>query len=199
MKIDAKRKRDEYVEKVRKLEKVKEHLSSKKNTGEADASSLSDLSNLAMERLHDDDYDPTSEMRSYFIGSPSSSKHLRFESEASTEEGKNSKSEPVTLDAIANLLHKQLHPIQSSISQMEGKFAQLQINVEGQFQEVRNVTERINHDLNERCSILEVNVENVHNESSKMASRIIDCESAILDIKEYITEAADKSLSSNGV
>ena len=103
----------------------------------------------------------------------------------------------MTLNAIADLFHKELQPIQSSISHIESKFAQLQINVEGQFHEMKNATEKINKDLNERCEILESNIENDHGESSKMAARIFDCESAILDIKEYITALADGSISSN--
>ena len=48
---------------------------------------------------------------------------------------------------------------------------------------MKNAIEKINKDLNERCEILKCNIENIHGESSKMAARIFDCESAILDIK----------------
>ena len=42
---------------------------------------------------------------------------------------------------------------------------------------------------------MESNVENVYGEASKMAERIIDCEMAILDIKEYIMGMADGAIS----
>ena len=105
------------------------------------------------------------------------------------------KSEPVTLSAIANLFHKELQPIQTTMTQLKTKFSHLQISVEGQLQEDTSVTQKINDDLSERCAILESNVENVHGEASKMAERIIDCETAILDIKEYMMGMTDGAIS----
>ena len=65
------------------------------------------------------------------------------------------KSDLVTLNAIADLFHKELQSIQSSISHSDSNFAQLQINIEEQFYEVKSITEKINKDLNERCENLE--------------------------------------------
>ena len=106
---------------------------------------------------------------------------------------------PVTLQAIATLLDNRLAPMNDSMTNLEEKFAELQINVENEMHGIRRTTEDTFEEIRERIEILESNVENMHSQlgneiqkssdqQASMSNQIEACESAILDIKEQLAD-----------
>eukprot|EP00973_Karenia_brevis_P076235 10586499-Karenia_brevis.AAC.1 len=102
--------------------------------------------------MHDDGFDPSSEMGYIFGDKPS----------ASGEGVERDTEESVTMHGIAKLLQSELKPLKDSMSNMEGKFSQLQIHVEGEMKHMKDISEKAYQEHRARTDILESNIDTLY-------------------------------------
>eukprot|EP00973_Karenia_brevis_P042528 5887838-Karenia_brevis.AAC.1 len=170
----SKKARQDHLDSIRKLQKVKEKMSP----------SRSSFHIGSPEQMHDESYDPSAEMGYIFHGKSSDAMPAKNESE---------QSEGVTMGGIAQLLQKELQPLKDSVAGIENKFAQLQLNVEGEIHAMKTSSKKMYEEQNTRAEILESNVDTLYEqvkslqkESEKIHDHLVDYDTSILDIKEFL-------------
>ena len=107
--------------------------------------------------------------------------------------------QPVTLNAISNLLDQKLAPMNDSMNQLEQKFSELRIQVDKEMQEIKTVSAKKHSEIEKEFVTLYGNIEEIYNQvetvsknvssiETSTVSRIEECENAILDMKEAMAD-----------
>ena len=132
----------------------------------------------------------------FIFGAPENRQHKKdTEHNDVNSEYKSSSNLPesISLNAFSGLLNSKLQSLHSSISGLENKFFELSIRVEHEIVEIQGRAEKQRKEQDERSSIIESNVDNLHSQvqilqmqAEKTEDKVIACETAILDIKEFL-------------
>ena len=117
----AKLRREEHVDKIRKLEIVQQKLSSKKLNFIPEHESVS-----YSEEMHDTGYDPTNEMHMILYGP----------SELSSS-GKHNAASGDIFEKLEKMLDKKFEPLHTNMSMLEEKFLAMHIDAQSNFSSMR--------------------------------------------------------------
>eukprot|EP00973_Karenia_brevis_P005233 718443-Karenia_brevis.AAC.1 len=134
----VKKARNDHIDTIRKLEKVKERLSPMKHTFHGAA-------------FHDEEYDPSREMRSMLPGLIQKEQQRDFEMHAfdsprdanfDSSRGASSSSNPASIQDIARLLDQKLQPVHTSMNNLETQFTNLYLQVDHQIHDLQTKVEK---------------------------------------------------------
>ena len=196
----SKEARQNHIDAIRKLQHVKNKLSLSKPSRD-DGAELYDISSSPGN--HASGNDPSSEM-TFIFGAQENCQHKSHtdHNDVNSERGSSSNfPEPISLNALSGLLDSKLQPLHSSISGLENKFSELSMRVEHEIVERQGRAEKERKEQNERSSIIDSNVDNLHSQvqglqmpTEKTEDKVIACETAILNIKNFLAAGDAASL-----
>ena len=166
-----KARRQEHIDKVRRLQITKERLSPSKSDAKDGG-------------LHDADFDPSNEMKCIF-GSNADSSH-RAANMSMTPPGKSNSEEEsdtpqVTIGAIAQLFDQKLAPLHHSIGHLEEKFSNLHIHVDKEIHGLKTEVQKNYAEVSAALQMTETKISNIQNKFQEQRVKIINIENKISD------------------
>ena len=146
-----KQKREEHLQKIRKLEIVQHKLSPKK------LDFIPEENDNDIDDDHDFGYDPSAEMRASFARVSD----MGNNSGASSSAHGTLANAPVTMHALSKLFDQKLSPLHSSMYNLEKKFQSLQIDADSDISTMHDeITDKLN-DVDEKLDMHDVNLDNM--------------------------------------